>query len=372
MRLRKPWLQLLVNLVPIGIIPNGSAASQKDKPVGSGPFKFVRFDPTQQVLELEANENYWEGAPHIKSLRVVSIKDANALQAELLSGRIDCAPNVTNLTPDTLKNLAQDPNLKVEQFTGANIVYLGFNTRKAPLADVRLRQAIGYAIDREQIIRDLLLGQAKIAHSILPAESWAYVPGRVYSYDPEKAKKLLDDAGYRDPDGNGPQMRLPKAIVFKISGSTATRRYAEVIQDQLKKVGIQVEIESLEGVTLTDQQIKGEYEMTTRISIGGNQDPIFLRDLFATSCIPPNGSGFNRTRYSNPELDPILEEAVNTADREKARQLYERAQEIVSRDVPMFPLWYSSIMVVARRNVTNIKIKPDGDWSFARDLMVQK
>jgi peptide/nickel transport system substrate-binding protein len=373
-RLRKPWLQLLVNLVPIGIIPNGSAASQKDRPVGSGPFKFVRFDPTQQVLDLEANENYWEGAPHIKSVRVVSIKDANALQAELLSGRIDCAPNVSNLTPDTLKNLAQDPNLKVEQFAGANIVYLGFNTSKAPLDDVRLRQAIAYAIDRERIIRDLLLGQAKLAHSILPAESWAYVPGYVYSYDPEKAKKLLDDAGYRDPDGDGPQMRLPKAIVFKLSGgSVATRKYAEVIADQLKIVGIPTQIETLEAATLTDQQIKGEYQMMTRTSIGGNQDPIFLRDLFATSGIPtPDRVGFNRTRYSNPELDPILEAAVNTADREKARQLYARAQEIVSRDVPMFPLWYSSIMVVARRNVTNIKIKADGDWTFTRDLMVQK
>jgi ABC-type transport system substrate-binding protein len=98
-----------------------------------------------------------------------------------------------------------------------------------------------------------------------------------------------------------------------------------------------------------------------------------LRDLFATSGIPTEGRvGFNRTRYSNQEVDSILEEAVNTADREKAKALYARAQEIISRDVPMFPLWYPSIMVVARRNVNNIKIKMDGDWSFARDVTVEK
>lgn len=373
-RLRKPWLQLLVNLVPIGIIPNGSAATQKDHPVGSGPFKFVRFDSVQQVLDLEANDSYWEGAPQIRSLRVTSIKDTNALQAELLSGRVDCAPNVTNLTPDVFKTFSQNKNFKVAQFPGANIVYLGFNTRVAPLDNVRFRQAIAYAINREGIIKDLLLGQAKIAHSILPEESWAYVPGQTYSYDPEKAKKLLDEAGFRDPDGDGPRMRLPSPIVFKLSGgSAATRQYASVIQDYLKQVSIPVEIETLEAVTLTDQQVKGEYQMITRTSIGGNQDPIFLRDLFATSGIPtPDHVGFNRTRYSNPELDPILEEAINTSDKERAKALYARAQEIISRDVPMMPLWYQSIMVIARANVSNIKIKADGDWSFVRELTVQK
>ena len=373
-RLRRPWLQLLVNLVPIGIIPTDSAAAQKERPVGTGPFKMIRFDSTRQVAELEANQNYWEGAPHLGALRVVVIKDTSALQAELMSGRVDCAPNVTNLPPDAFKSLAQNQGLKVEQFPGANIVYLGFNTRSAPLDNARVRQAIAYAIDRESIIRNLLLGQGKLAHSILPEESWAYTPGQMYAYDPDRAKKLLDEAGFSDPDGDGPQMRFRKPIVLKISSTgTATRNYSLVIQDYLKQVGVPVEIETVETVTLNDQQIHGDYQMITRISVGGNQDPIFLRDLFATSGIPTEGRvGFNRTRYSNQEVDSILEEAVNTADREKAKALYARAQEIISRDVPMFPLWYPSIMVVARRNVNNIKIKMDGDWSFARDVTVEK
>jgi peptide/nickel transport system substrate-binding protein len=371
--LRRPWIQLMVNLVPINIIPAGSIATQKEKPVGSGPFKFKTFDATQQVAELEANQNYWEGAPKIQNIRVRVITDASPLQSELMSGTVQLAPNATGLTPDAFTSLAQNERLKVEQFKGANVVYLGFNVTKAPVSDARVRQAICYAIDRETIIHDLLLGQARLAHSILPEESWAYSAGQIYKYDPEKAKQLLDQAGFRDPDGDGPQMRFKEPLVLKISTSAATRQYAGVIQDYMKRVGIPLEIESLENATITDQQIKGNYQMMSRVSVGGNQDPVFLKDLFATSGIPTaERTGFNRTRYSNPELDPILEEAANTADREKAKALYGRAQEIVSRDVPMFPLWYPNIMVPASRNVGGIQIKGDGDWAFTRNLTIEK
>jgi peptide/nickel transport system substrate-binding protein len=373
-RLRTPWLSLLSNLVPIAIIPKDSAASQKDHPVGSGPYSFVAFDTAQQVVDLQAFSNYWEGATQIKTLRVRVIGDANALQAELRSGRVSLAPLPSNLTPDALKSLGETADLKVEQFPGANIVHLTFNTESPPLDKVALRQAIAYAIDRESIIRQLLLGQAKIAHSILPEESWAYAPGQPYNYDPERAKKILDEAGFRDPDGDGPQMRFKDPIVLKISSSSgAARQYSGVIQNQLKQVGIPVSIDTVESNTLRDQQLKGNYQMTTGSWVGGNQDPIFLKDLFSSTGIPkPDRVGFNRSRYNNPELDPILKEAVETADREKARALYVRAQEIISRDVPMMPLWYPANMVVARRSVGNIKIDGSGDWRFVRNLTVEK
>ncbi len=365
---------LVSNLVTVGIIPKDSAATQKDHPVGSGPFRFVRYDASQQALDLEGNQNYWEGAPQIQALRVRVISDANALQAELRSGRVDIAPVVSNLSADTFDAFRQDPNLQVLQFPGANIIYLGFNTRSAPVDNVRVRQAIAYAIDRESIIHDLFRGQAKIAHSILPEESWAYWPGQKYNYDPQKARSLLDEAGFRDQDGDGPQMRFPKDIVFSISGSTAaTRQYAGVIQDYLKKVGIPVAIETLETNSLLERLRNGQYQMTTSRWVGGNQDPIFLKDLFETSQIPTaNFAGRNRSRYSNPELDRILEEAVNTADRQKALSLYRQAQDIISRDLPMFPLWYPANMVVAKKNVGNIQVDGSGDWGFVRKLTVNK
>jgi peptide/nickel transport system substrate-binding protein len=169
-------------------------------------------------------------------------------------------------------------------------------------------------------------------------------------------------------------MRFPKPIVFKISSSSgAARQYSGVIQNQLKQVGVPLEIETVESNTLRDQQLKGNYQLTTGSWVGGNQDPIFLKDLFSSTGIPrPDRVGFNRSRYNNPELDPILQEAVDTADREKARALYTRAWEIISRDVPMLPLWYPANMVVARKNVGNIKIDGSGDWRFVRGLTVEQ
>ena len=119
--LTKPWTGLLSNLVPVSIIPKDSYDTQKDHPVGSGPFKFKSYDGSQQVLDLEAYMEYWEGAPHIKEVRVRVIADTNALQAELRSGRVDLAPLPTSLSPDAVKLLGQDPNLQVLQFTGSNV-----------------------------------------------------------------------------------------------------------------------------------------------------------------------------------------------------------------------------------------------------------
>ena len=374
-RLRKPWISLLGNLVSVPIIPQGSADAQKTHPIGSGPFKFVTYDESQQIVDLAAYENYWQGAPQIKDLRVRTILDANTLQAELQSGRIDIAPGASNLSPDSFNFLGQDSKLKVEKFPGANIVYLGFNVERPPLNNVKVRQAIAYAIDRESIVRDLMLGQAHIAHSILPESSWAYDAAQKYAFDPARAKQLLDEAGLTDPDGDGPRMRFDKPISFKItSGNSATSQYAGVIQNSLKSVGIPVEIETLETNTLLPQLSNGQFEMMTLRWVGGNQDPVFLRDLFHSSEIPSTtrASARNRGRYRNADFDRAIDEAMNTLDREKAKVLYAQAQQILSRDLPMIPLWYPDVMVISRKGVSNIKVDASNDYSFLRNVTVEK
>jgi hypothetical protein len=154
---------------------------------------------------------------------------------------------------------------------------------------------------------------------------------------PAKAKQLLDEAGFRDPDGDGPRMRFEKPIVYKLSGSSiAGRQYAGVIQNALKEVGVPVEIQTPEQNTLFDELRRGNFQIAYSQWVGGNQDPIFYKDLFATSEIPTQTRpSRNRSRYSNKELDALLEEAVNTFDRAKARELYVKIQDIVSRDVPI-------------------------------------
>ena len=372
--LTKPWLGLLSNLVPIAIIPKDSYESQKTHPLGSGPFKFVSYDNSQQVVDLEAFPEYWEGPAHIQSVRVRVISDMNALQAELRAGRVDIAPLPTSLSPDAVKLLGQDPNLQVLSFPGSNLNLLTFNTTSPPLDNVKVRQAIAFAIDRESMIKNLLLGFGKLAHSILPEESWAFSPGTTYTFDPARSKKLLDEAGFKDPDGDGPQMRFQKPIIYKVSGSSISgRNYAGVIQNYLKSVGIPVEILTPEQNTVFDEVRRGNFQIFYSQWVGGNQDPIFFKDLFATSEIPSETrASRNRSRYSNKELDALLEEAVNTLDRQKAAELYRKIQDIVSRDLPVLPLWYQANVVIARKNVGNIQVNASGDWSFIRNLTVTK
>lgn len=372
--LTKPWVGLLSNLVAIPIIATDSYATQKDRPNGTGPFKFVSYDSAQGVVDLTANNEYWEGAPKIPALRVRVISDTNALQAELQAGRVDLAPLPTSLLPDSIKQLGLNPDLKVHQFNGSNVVLLTFNSSAPPMNNARFRQAICYAIDREKMISALLLGQGKTAHSILPEESWAYSPGQIYNFDPAMAKRLLDEAGFRDPDGDGPQMRFPKPLIYRISGSSAqARQFAGVVQNYLKDVGIPAAIEAAETNTHFDELRRGNFQIAYGQWVGGNQDPIFFKDLFATSEIPSEArASRNRSRYSNRDLDALLEEAVNTFDHAKAAPLYARIQEIVSRDAPILPLWYQANMVIAKKNVGNVQVNASGDWGFIRNVTVSQ
>lgn len=353
--------QLLSNLVAIPIIPQGTAETQKTSPVGSGPFKFVKFDQSQNTVEFESYAQYWEGAPKFQKLRIKTVTDASALQAELQTGGVDIAPAPSNMPPDTLKLLGDMANLKVEQFDGSNIQYIGLNTTSAPLNNVKIRQAIGYAIDREKLIRELLSGQAKIASSILPASSWAYSAGATYDFDPEKSKRLLKEAGYKN-----------EPIKFKYSsGNAAFNSYAQAIQSSLTAVGLNVQIETLDPGTLRTQLAQGQFQMNTGVWIGGNQDPIFMKDLFTTGRIPGEGVACcNRSRYSNPEVDKLLEDAINEIDREKAKALYIQAWGIISDDLPLYPLWYPANLVVSNKRIGNVKMNPSGDWTFLKDVTI--
>jgi peptide/nickel transport system substrate-binding protein len=265
----------------------------------------VSYDSSQQIVELEGNGDYW-GAPQIKALRVRVIADAGALQAELKSGRVDMVSMdaASNLSPDAFKSLEQEQNLQVKQFPGANILYLGFNTQSPPLDNARVREAIAYAINRESIIRELCWGARRLQIPFCPKSHGHIRPDKIHLRSRAR-EKLLDEAGFRDPDGDGPQMRFSQPVALKISSSSgSTRQYSQVIQNSLKGIGVPVSIEPLETNTLTDQLLKGQYQMTIRAWVGGNQDPIFLRDLFLSTEIPTQDrAGRNRSRYNNPQLD---------------------------------------------------------------------
>jgi peptide/nickel transport system substrate-binding protein len=351
--------QLLSNLVTIPIIPEGTIEQQKTAPIGTGAFKFISFDQLNYLVQLQANTDYWEAAPKITKLNVKTVPDANALQNELLSGEVDIVLNPTIFSPDILKSLNQSPNLTVEQFSGSNIQYIGFNTKVSPFNKVKVRQAVAYAIDREKIVKNILAGQTKVADSILPEESWAYSAGIKYTYNPAKAKQLLKEAGYKG-----------KVIKFiYVSGNQTVNQYSQVIQSMLKDVGLNVEVEALEPQTHLENLKNGQFQMNTSIWVGGNQDPIFYQDLFASGNSPDKKlNGRNRARYSNLEFDKVIEKAVNTINQTQAKMLYAKAQEIISNDVPLFPLWYPSNIVVSNKRIKNTNMKNSTDWSFVKYL----
>jgi ABC-type transport system substrate-binding protein len=138
-------------------------------------------------------------------------------------------------------------------------------------------------------------------------------------------------------------------------------------------VGVPVDIETAELNTLFDELRRGNFQLFYGQWVGGNQDPIFFKDLFATSEIPTETrAARNRSRYSNKELDALIDEAVNTFDRERAKLLYERIQDIVTRDVPVLPLWYQANIVIAQKNVGNIKVDASGDWGFIKNVTIEK
>jgi len=357
--------QLLSNLVAVPIVAEGSIGQLKDQPIGTGPYKFVHFDTSQNIVEFAANPDYWEGAPKVQKLRLKTVTDANSLQAELQTGGVDIAPNPSNLPPDSVKALGASASLKVEQTDGSNIQYLVFNTQSPPLNNAKIRQAIGYAIDRQKIVSDLLFNQATVADSVVPTQSWAFTPGTQYKYDPAKAKQLLQEAGYKN-----------EPIVFKYSsGNTYVNQYSQVVQSALTDIGLNVQIETLEVNTIRQQLSQGQFQMYTGIWIGGNQDPIFLRDLFASSKIPgvSGATCCNRSRYVNQQVDDLVQKAIDVTatDREQAKQLYGQVWQIVSNDMPLLPLWYPANIVIANKRIGNIKISPSGDYSFVKDITVQ-
>jgi peptide/nickel transport system substrate-binding protein len=363
-KVQRPVLinQTLSNLVAIPIIPEGTLEQQKTAPIGTGPFKFIKFDQANNIVELAANADYFEGSPKFPLLNVKTVSDANAMQAELQSGRIDIVPNPTNISADTFNSLSKNPNLQVIPSAGSNVRYIGFNVSQAPLNNVKLRQAIAYAIDREKLVKDLLSGQAKIANSILPDGSWAFSAKTKYTFDLAKAKQLIQESGYKG-----------EIIKFKVAaGNQAVSQYSQVIQESLKTVGVNVEIETLENNVMIDQVKKGQFQMTTLIWIGGNQDPIFLRDLYdSAESTEKKETGRNRSRYANKEVDELVRIAVDTFDKTKAAELYGKVQDIVATELPLLPLWYPSNMVITSKRIGNVNINQSGDFSFVKDITVQ-
>jgi peptide/nickel transport system substrate-binding protein len=340
----------------MGIVPYGSGDEMTLHPIGSGPFKFVSAETDREVV-LERNDNYWGEKAKLSRLRFAVVPDETTQALELRKGSGDITIN--SLTPDTVVTLARNPNLKVQSSPGTRLAYLGFNLRDPILGEVRVRQAIAYALDRGPMIEYLWRGQARPARSILPAQSWAYngsVP--TYEHDPEKAKQLLDAAGY--PAVNGVRLH----ITMKTSTDPNTRMMVAVIQQQLREVGIALEVRSFEFATFFSDVQHGAFQMYGLRWIGGNEDPDIFEYAFHSSKFPPNGA--NRVYYLNHRIDVLIDQARRETDPAVRRLLYAEVQQIIAEDLPYINLWYLDNVLVHTNRVHGIRLNPAGNYDFLR------
>jgi peptide/nickel transport system substrate-binding protein len=356
--LSEPDGTLLYNLSEgaFGIVPSGSDKQFSSNPIGSGPFRFVRNDPDSQVV-LDRNENYWSERARIARVRFAVVPDETTRALELRKGSADVAPS-GSLTADTVSALRRDSQLAVEQEPGTVLAYLAFNLRDPILKDVRVRQALAYAIDREPILHYLFGDAGRLAESVLPPQHWAYDPHLPrYPYDPAKANALLDAAGY-SRDGNGVRFHL----LMKTSTQESTRLLASVLQQQLGAVGIVLDIRSFEFATFYADVNQGSFQLYSLRWIGGNEDPDIFYYAFHSSSFPPKHA--NRSYYVNPEIDRLIDEGRATLDQEQRKQIYARVQQILARDLPYINLWYFDNVVVHSRRVKDIHLNPSGNYDF--------
>ncbi len=357
--LKQPWASLLWNLSEgaIGIVPYGALDEITRKPIGTGPFKFVGAETDKEVI-LERNDSYWGAPAHLARVRFAVVPDATTEALELRKGSADLAIN-SPMPPDTVVTLERDPSLMVEHGPGTRLAYLAFNLRDPTLKDVRVRQAIGYALDRRPMMEYLWRGEVQPASSILPQQSWAYcddVPR--YDYDPAKARQLLDSAGY--PVVNGVSFR----ITMKTSTDENTRLMVAVMQQQLRDVGIVLDIRTFEFATFFADVSSGAFQLYSLRWIGGNEDPDIFDAAFHSRNFPP--AGRNRSFYSNPRVDSLIDQASRETDQNVRKHLYAEVQKILAYDVPAINLWYFDNVLVHTRRVRGLALNPSGNYDFLK------
>lgn len=356
----KPPASYLTDL-DFGIMRQGTAEPGQLAPIGAGPF--VLDGEVGEVTRFVRNQHYFAGPAQSERLTVRVVRDANSRLLSLVGGSADLTQNtVSPLLFDSVERWKD--RLQLSTAPSALLLYLGMNTEDVRLKDPRVRRALALAIDRERIIRTKLRGKATLASSLLPPFHWAFhTPATKLTYNPEEAKRLLDEAGFPDPDGPGGKPRLQ--LLYKTSTDALPVAIARVIAAQLAEVGISVEIRPLEFHLFLSDVKKGNFQLYT-LSSAEIAEPSLFRNFFHSSYIPSAknlDAGLNRMRYRNGLLDELLDLGSREIDRDKRREIYAKIQDILADEVPMLPLWHPDNVTVARRCVQGFRMWPTAQLS---------
>ncbi len=327
--------------------------------VGSGPFRWVSQSPNQ--IKLLPFPDFIDGTPQLDSLTLTVVKDESTRFLKLRKGDVDLAINVLPLARlDRLSKGKLARDYQVYESAGLSYQYLGLNTSDAILSNPKVRLALSYAIPIDDLIKHLLKGHAVAAAGLLPLGSPYQDPNaRRPTYDLKLARQLLDEAGY--PKRGKKRFKL----LYKTSTDRTAIRQARIIQQSLSKVGVLVEVRSLEWATFFSDVKKGQFQMFSLRWVGASE-PGFLYELFHSSKIPPNG--LNRVTYRNPAIDRLLERARIEARPQKRRALYQELQRRLLVEMPYIPLWHRSNTAVLKRGLEGYRGHPSGGFEFLYQL----
>ncbi|HML46616.1 MAG TPA: peptide-binding protein, partial [Clostridia bacterium] len=305
-------------------------------PIGTGPYKFVKYEQDQYV-EFTANEDYFLGAPKIKTF-IYRIVNQDTAQIDLINGDLDIVSMISNPKNSSLQ-IYTDNGMKVVEFADAGYQYMNIYTRDPKFSDVRVRQALAYAVNRQGIVDSLLDGHGIVLDAPMIASSWAY-PKREegvlnpYEYSPEKAKELLAEAGWTDTNGDGwldkDGKKFETSLIFPV-GNKVREQSAPVIAQCLKDVGIDCTLESMDFNTLSPRMVTGTDFELGLIGLSINADPDVFTYFHSSEADKGN---FNMARYENPELDKLIEASRVETDAAKRKDLFYQINTILNNDLP--------------------------------------
>lgn len=323
-------------------------------PIGTGPFEFVSYQKDSAV-RYKAFENYWQGKAKIDRLVFSITPDASVRYAKLQKGECHAAPYPN---PADIAKLKADSNITLLTKPGLNVGYLNFNVQKAPFDNVKVRQALNYAVNKDAIIESVYQGAGQVAKNPIPPTMWSYNDEvKDYAYDPEKAKALLKEAGFE----NGFETDLWAMPVSRPYNPNA-RRMAELVQADWEKVGVKAKIVSYEWGEYLKRMRAGDHQTGMMGWTGDNGDPDnFLNTLLSCAAVE---SGSNYANFCHKEFNDLVTKAAQVTDPAERTALYQQAQLVFKEQAPWITIAHSTTYFPVRKEVKGYVIDPFGLHNF--------
>lgn len=318
-------------------------------PVGTGPFKFVSWEAGDKIT-LERFDDYYQGAAKIKNVVFRNITEGTNRTIGLETGEVDIAYDIEPIDKDRVAN---HEKLQLIEGPSLSYAYIGMNTEKEPFNNPKVRQAINYAVNVDDIITSVLNGAGEKANSTIGPRVFGY-NGEIkpYEYNPELAKELLKEAGYE----NGFDTTI------WTNDNPVRMQIAQIVQAQLKEVGINVTIEPLEWGSYLERTGKGEHDMFILGWTTVTADADY--GLYALYHSSQHGGAGNRTFYTNEEVDRLLEEGRTAIDPQVREEAYKKAQEIIVNETPDVMLYYGTQNAGTQNSIKGFELHPAGHHSI--------